>query len=149
MPIDFDDALYDKLQTKLGDKPLPNTFKFAKLTLKDLVKDKTILCPFCLEVLHISDFLYSQGLYKCKVCNNRITEHTLKLMFEWFNCEKPNVREFAKWVFGYRLNGFFQKIKFKEWNKNLYDLGFSFDFWNYYKVFKGEYQEEKEMENEE
>ncbi len=137
--------LYDKLQTKLGEYGiLPNNFKFATINLKDIVKDKMLICPFCLNMSHISQFFFSSGLYQCNYCKNRMKEETLKLMFEIFNQEKINVYEFAKWVFNYRLSGFFQKIDFKQWNKKLYEMDINFEFWDNYKKLKGEYYKDIE-----
>lgn len=111
----YERALYDKMQTRLTENGIEeNKFKFAKKMLKDIIKDKTILCPFCLNIFHLKDFYYSQGFYQCKNCKNKMKDTTLKSMFEWFNCEKPQIDKFAQWVYVYRLNGFFQKINFKE-----------------------------------
>lgn len=140
MSIDkFKRALYDKLQTRLTANGVePNSFKFAQKRLTDIIKDKNVLCPFCLSIFYLKDFSYSQGLYKCKHCSNKMRDKTLELMFKWFNCENPKIAEFAQWVYGYRLNGFFQKIIFKEWSGKLYTLGFSKEFWENYRRIKGE-----------
>lgn len=143
----FEKALYDKLQFRLGKNGItPNTFKYARKEVKDLIKNNRLLCPFCLEIFHLSDFIYINSLYKCKNCNNRITGKTLEIVFKLLCCEKPDIEGFAKWVYGYRLNGFFQKINFEKWNKNLHFLGFSYEFWDYYKKLKGENKKEYEDE---
>jgi len=140
-------ALYDKLQTRLGADciPVPNSFKFAKLFLEDKIKNRMIMCPFCLNSSYLTQMNIDHGLYQCNYCKNRMSDKTILLIFDIFNSEKTiKTNEFAVWVFGYRMNGFFQKIKFQEWTKKLYDLGISYDFWEKYKQLKGEYQQEKQ-----
>lgn len=141
-------ALYDKMQTRLGENclPIPNNFKFAKKNLSDIVKDKMLICPFCLTPNYLSSFEFDKGLYKCEKCKNRMHESTLINMFNWFNSPIIDSESYAKWVFGYRINGFFQKINFKEWNTQLWKFGISQDFWGYYNKYKGEYKAEQEGE---
>jgi hypothetical protein len=139
--------IYQSILTENGILPNPN--KFAKEFFKDKVKNKMLICPFCLTPQYLSQFSFDRGYYKCPKCKSRTTEKTLSLMFDIFNFPKINIDEFAKWVFGYRVNGFFQKVNFQEWNKKLHDLGVSYDFWDYYKKLKGEYQIEKQKEKEE
>jgi len=50
---------------------------------------------------------------------------------------KMEVKEFAFWVYEYRLNGFFKKIDFKQWTQQLYLMGISKQFWEHYRNFKG------------
>lgn len=141
----FERAKYDKLQTKLNvNGTTPNDFKFAKIPLADILKEKATLCPFCLHQNFITHFIYNQGFYQCVFCKNKMTEKTILNMIQWFTeCNSPNIKEFAKWVYNYRLSGFFQKIQFKEWNEALKDLGLSYDFWGYYNQFKGENTEDE------
>jgi hypothetical protein len=61
--------------------------------------------------------------------------------------------EYAKWVFDYRLCGFFHKIKsgnnsFEKWNKKMKELGISYEFWEKYKQLKGEFKEENKQDDE-
>jgi hypothetical protein len=53
-----------------------------------------------------------------------------------------NISEFAQWVYNYRLNGFFDKIDFANWNKQLKLNGISTEFWEEYRKYKGESQDE-------
>jgi len=54
-------------------------------------------------------------------------------------------QEYARWVYEYRLSGFFKKINFDLWAKKLKDLGIAYEFWEEYKKLKGEdNQTEKE-----
>jgi hypothetical protein len=55
-----------------------------------------------------------------------------------------NPKQFAKWVFEYRLSGFFSKINFKEWNQKLWELGVSQEFWEEYKLLRGDTTKEEE-----
>lgn len=139
----------DKQQTILSEFGiLPNPYKFAKLFFKDKVKDKSLICPFCLRIQQLKDFTYAKGFYLCS-CGNQMTEKTLSYMFDIFNVETVKTELFAQWVYNYRLNGFFSKIcldieeitkdnRFQEWNNRLHNFGISYDFWENYKRLKGE-----------
>ena len=144
----------DKLQTILTENGiLPNPHKYAKLFFKDKVKNKSLICPFCLNIQQLEDFTYSKGFYLCR-CGNNLTEKTLSYMFDIFNVETVKTDLFAQWVYNYRLNGFFSKIcldteeltkdlRFNEWCSRLHNLGISYDFWENYKRLKGETPKEK------
>jgi hypothetical protein len=59
--------------------------------------------------------------------------------------------EYAKWVYEYRLSGFFTKLKsgnnsFEKWNKKMKELGINYEFWDEYKKLKGEDVEPQEPE---
>lgn len=135
-------ARYDKQQTILTENTIkPNPRKYAETQLEDQY-NKKVICPFCLTWTTIQKMListksgYNKGLGCCPNCHNNIQFKTLFNMLEW---EPP---QFAKWIYDYRLTGFWQKIKpsFQEWNKQLYNLGFGFgkEFWDTYKRLKGE-----------
>lgn len=97
-------------------------------------KDNYYLCPFCLEN-HNNFSVESHGLVKCSKCNNQMKPKTLIFVTHCTN------EEFAKWVFEYRLSGFFKKINFVQWNKKLKELGIAKEFWDEYKKFKGDISE--------
>lgn len=129
---------FDKEQTRLSnDGCVPNTFKFAE---KEMHYDYNtrVTCPFCLYENLLFHFPKKEGFRACPNCGNRMMQRTL--------LNKMTVKEFAKWVFDYRLNGFFGKVypSFPEWCKKLKDLGISYEFWLYYHEFKGEISEEQE-----
>lgn len=136
----------DILQTFFSNngKIEKNKRKFATLELKDLIKDKNLICPFCLQIGKLNKFPFSKGLFKCTNCQNKMTRKTLKNMFDWFNSGYDiDVIAYAKWVYEYRLNGFWQKIiSFEQFNKRLYEEKILRQFWDEYKRLKGEYKEE-------
>lgn len=152
----------DKHQTILtmnGIAPNPNNF--AKEFFRDRCKGKLLICPFCFTTNYLQSFIYGKGYYKCRECGVRVTQKTLEHILDIFNSgETIDVKEFAKWVYSYRFNGFFDKIcldvksmqrdaKFRAWNDRLYKFGISQDFWGYYKMLKGEGITEKQEKNEE
>jgi hypothetical protein len=96
--------------------------------------DYTILvfCPFCLEQISLWKFKLVIGFRICPNCQNKMLLKTLTT--------DMSAESFAQWVYNYRLNGFFSKIfpDFETWNKKLYALGLSHDFWEEYKKLKGE-----------
>lgn len=114
-----------------------NPIKCAKITLK-AEYDTIIMCPFCLSTLKLAEFRFSEGLRVCSHCNNKMRLETLLKI--------NSIEEFAKFVFNYRFNGFWQKIKpsFKQWNKNLYLLGLSKEFWEHYHRLKGDTKKDYE-----
>lgn len=97
-----------------------------------------VLCPFCLTDNTLDKFAKDRAWYKCPNCNNLLTLKTC------VNIIKMNPKQFAKWVFEYRLSGFFSKIKFKEWNQKLWELGVSQEFWEEYKLLRGDTTKEEE-----
>jgi len=127
---------YDKAQTELDEKGLhPNT-KFYAIKKLEIKYDEKILCPFCFNYDEFQLFNKEGRLYKCPICKNCITLKTAN------DIRFMTSEQFAKWVFDYRLSGFWDKIinkDFKEWNKRLYDVGFGFgiNFWDNYKILKG------------
>jgi hypothetical protein len=101
--------------------------------------NEKVLCPFCLNFELFSLFSKKGNLYTCPKCENKVMLKTL------YNVRKMTAQDFAKWVFEYRLSGFFDKINFQEWNKKLFDVcfGFGFDFWEEYKKLKGERKQQQ------
>jgi hypothetical protein len=59
--------------------------------------------------------------------------------------KEMNVEDFARWVFEYRLSGFWEKVfpNFETWNKKLKDLGINYEFWENYKRLKGDNESEE------
>lgn len=128
-------AFYDKLQTKLGSEGItPNNFKFAYVPVKDELQGKTLFCPFCLTSTKFENFKYVKGeLLECQVCKNRMRGKTLAYL------SKIGMSEFAKWVYDYRINGFWEKVgDYKQWYKKLKILGLYDSFNENYKRIKGE-----------
>jgi hypothetical protein len=56
-------------------------------------------------------------------------------------------QKYAEWVFGYSLNGFWQKISFSSWKERLFEIGWSQPFWDKYKALKGEATKSDDTEN--
>lgn len=97
------------------------------------------ICPFCLETSN-KFIIENKGLIKCSNCSNFMRMKTLLFIKDCSN------QEYAKWVYEYRLSGFFKKINFEKWTKKLKDLGIAYEFWEKYKELKG--IEEKETQEE-
>lgn len=93
------------------------------------------LCPFCLHSGNIMVFEFQtpkgkkSGMYKCPECHNRMRAESLM--------QSQTAEEFAKWVFEYSADGFWQKTNFYTFNKRLKELGIATPFWNRYKELKG------------
>lgn len=133
---------YDKSQTVLDkDGCSENPHKYAeKIILAEFWK--IYLCPFCLESNELWKWNKIKGFYVCCVCGNSMTLNSI--------AQDMTTEEFAKWVFDYRLLGFWRKIfpDFETWNKKLYNLGLSYDFWNEYNRLKNEWKITHSIENE-
>lgn len=130
----------DLNQTKLSSSGcVSNIAKYAKKDLQ-INFNEMVLCPFCLEWSEWHLFKRTKGFYECIHCHNHMTFKTA------YNIRKMNPREFAKWVFDYRMNGFFSKINFQKWNNNLYEYGLSFEFWQEYKKLRGDNLNEKQYD---
>lgn len=139
---DSEIMLYDKKQTRLTvDGCKENDFIFAQ-DKKILKFNDLVTCPFCLYFDMLFKFKkVKYGLYKCPFCETEMRSTSLILDMD--------IEKFAKWVFDYRQQGFFQKLypNFKEWNKRLWELGIAKEFWEKYKSLKGvtdsdEYEDE-------
>jgi transcription elongation factor Elf1 len=117
-----------------------NTYKSAKQQFKTEF-DMIVLCPFCLSSYELGKFPLRKGLRVCPKCGLSLKTSTLT--------EITNLDRFVKFVFDYRFNGFWDKIctdiplinkdsRFNEWNKRIYCLGLSQEFWEKYKTLKGD-----------
>jgi hypothetical protein len=131
---------YDKEQTQLtkkGCKSNPNNY--AEKQYYDINFNKVVLCPFCLNYNELFKFIKNRGFFKCPNCLNDMILITL--------IKEMSIEEFARWVYGYRLSGFWQKVypNAKAWFKKLYDLGISKEFWNMYNRLKGESKDRNEF----
>lgn len=124
---------YDKEQTQLTKNGCEsNNREYAEKQYHNDNPEKIVLCPFCLTQNQILRFVKKRGLLKCPICENEMMLISL--------IKKMDIEEFAKWVFNYRLSGFWQKVypNAKEWFKKLYELGISKEFWDVYNRLKGE-----------
>jgi len=95
----------------------------------------TYYCPFCLYFGRESEFetKTSKGRpskkMMCPDCKNYMLKRTLE--------EKMTSEQYAIWVWGYRVDGFWRKCNFKVWKERLYKLGMAHKFWTKYKELKG------------
>lgn len=121
-----------------------NNYKYAK-SQPHIDFDALVLCPFCLKSYRFDIFRVDKGLRICPNCNTKLKLSTLSKI--------NNIDEFVKFVFNYRLNGFWSKIclevkpvtsntRFNEWNKRLHELRLSKYFWDEYKRLKGDNKNE-------
>lgn len=131
---------YDKQQTiltKKGCKINPHHYAEKELNLK---WNNIITCPFCLNHNYLYDFRKISGFFECPFCKSRMRNTSLIVNMD--------IAKFARWVYGYRLNGFWQKVfpDFNAWNKKLRELDISYDFWENYKRLKGVSDSESEQD---
>jgi hypothetical protein len=133
----------DKQQLRL------DTLKFMQSPLAseqlELKLSQIVICPFCLYRSTLEKFLFScgkgfhKGLGFCINCGQKSTFRTLLKMPTW------TPQEYAKFVFGYVQNGFWDKCKYGEWSTRMnLDRDISNAFWNEYKKLKGEKEEDYE-----
>jgi hypothetical protein len=162
---------YDKQQTILAENGcLPNPHDYAHVKKSYTYNDyRIVLCPFCLSYNQINKFLIKNKnevtinklIGICPNCQNTLQLNTLDELVDM------TVRDFAWWVYKYHF-GFWVKVVrnepkgsvigeqyFKDWCKKANQLSeneYNKDikgFWDYYKMFKGEYLEEnKKGDNE-
>ena len=131
-------AEYDKQQAKLTLNGIAKNVATYVVIITQLQPEKIMICPFCLGQHKTMKFYISKKngidkrLGKCPECQNQMLLKTLISMLKW------NAQEFAKWVYDYRLSGFWQKVNFNVWKKRLFDLNMSYEFWEEYKNLKGE-----------
>lgn len=108
-----------------------------KTPLEALInKSKFYICPFCLEKTN-NYIIKNKGLIECPNCLIGMRIKTLLFIQDCTN------QEYARWVYEYRLSGFFGKLKsgnnsFEKWNNKMHELGISYEFWDEYKKLKGE-----------
>lgn len=136
-----------------------NPNKFATVQEKGIDPFLKTRCPFCLCFHPITKFLitkydkkgnnkgYNRGSGKCPECGQGMQLKTLVSMRKW-TIEDPvaGVKLYAAWVYEYRKSGFFQKIKFAEFNSMLKSMKWSREFWDHYKRLKGDLPTEEEKE---
>lgn len=130
---------YDKEQTQLTKKGCKsNPHKYAE-KIDKANYDMIVLCPFCLNQTQLGKFEKHHGFYKCLICSNQMALRTL--------VKEMKIEDFAKWVFDYRLSGFWNKVypNAKGWFKKLYELGISKEFWDNYNRLKGESKSKNEF----
>ena len=94
-----------------------------------------VSCVFCLYTTKLQKFFKTDAkgrtiaLVECPECHNKMRLKTL--------LTDMTPQEYAKFVYGYRLSGFWQKCPFAKFNQRLMALGVSREFWNEYKKLKG------------
>jgi hypothetical protein len=127
----------DKQQARL-DPNSPSFLKEKKKAVISIIEVHTGVyrCPFCLNPNKINAYListkkgYDKRLGHCPACNNNMMIKTLT--------SPMTPEQFADFVFDYSRQGFWQKVKFKEFNDNLYRIGWPQRFWTRYKELKGD-----------
>jgi len=98
--------------------------------------DEPVMCPFCLHIGKINEFLLStkkgfdKRLGQCPECENKMMIRSLTA--EW------TPEQFAEWVYNYVESGYWQKVKFDKFRERLNKIGWSYRFWTKYKQLKGE-----------
>lgn len=103
--------------------------------------EKQVTCPFCLGLSDFRKFLVStktgisRSMGNCPLCKQEMYLKTLLGM------SKSDAKGYAKWIFNYK--GFWKKIKFAQWKDRLQLMGWTNEFWDEYKVLKGEQQQEE------
>jgi hypothetical protein len=151
----------DRCQTVFGRSEAAvievNPRKFAEVSQKGIDPYVNTRCPFCLSFLPFSKFLVSlkskkgkglgfdRGKGKCPECGQGMRLDTLLSMRKWL-LEGPlgeGVKLYARWVFDYRKSGFFQKIKFSQFNSMLKSMKVQREFWDEYKRLKGDLPDAK------
>ena len=97
--------------------------------------NKQVFCPFCLSDNIVQKFLVSgkkgisQSKALCPACG--VGMMLRNVIRKW------TPESYAEWAFGYAKSGFWQKIKFADWNKKLAEKGWAQPFWDRYKALKG------------
>ena len=95
-----------------------------------------VSCVFCLYTTKLQKFFKTDAkgrtiaLVECPECHNKMRLKTL--------LTDMTPQEYAKFVYGYRLSGFWQKAPFATFTKRLREMGISNEFWSEYKKLKGE-----------
>jgi len=127
----------DKLQTKF-DPTQPTGIKFKPQDIMEVTTLHTGVywCPFCLHKDKIEAYListkkgYHKGLGLCPECKNKMQLKTLT--------SKMTPEQFAEFAYGYRADGYWQKMPFTKFNERLKQIGWAQRFWNKYRQLKGE-----------
>lgn len=118
-----------------------NTYSFAKKSKSSFNYNYIALCPFCLSSNAIGDYSLRKGFRVCPICGSNMKLSTLT--------EIQDLKEFVDFVFNYRYSGFWSKIcldvpqttpniRFETWNRRLYELGISKEFWEIYRNLRGD-----------
>jgi hypothetical protein len=128
-------------------------FKDGQLTQKPppevtitAFNDKIYTCPFCLYQSSTGKFVIStksgfhKGLGLCPECKNKSQWVTLH--------RRWRIRQFALFVYQYRLSGFWQKCKYERFNTRLRLIGQLDNFWNEYRRLKGDTEDDNETTQE-
>ena len=130
------------------------------ITEKGIDPFLNVRCPFCLSHLPLTKFLitrydrkgrskgFDRGKGKCPECGQGMRLQTFMSMRTWMLAKAPEegVLLYAAWVYEYRRSGFFQKIKFAQFNSMLKSMGWSRDFWDEYKRLKGDLPSAEEQD---
>jgi len=95
------------------------------------------ICPFCL-VTSNNFTIENKGIVVCQNCLIGMKMKTLLFIKDCSN------EAYARWVYEYRLSGFFKKLKsgnnsFEKWIEKMKELGISYEFWEEYKKLKADY----------
>jgi predicted metal-binding protein len=107
---------------------------------------RQVSCVFCLYTTNLQKFfkIDAKGrtiaLVTCPECHNKMQLQTL--------IKDMSIQEYAKFVYGYRLSGFWKKCPFALFNQRLREIGASSEFWLEYKKLKGEYPEQNYSQEE-
>ena len=130
-------AIDDKKQLTLNPKSPTFIAEKQETTINiTQVHTGTFYCPFCFHKDVIGQYListkkgYHKGLGKCPECGNEMQLKTL--------IAEMTPEQYAEFVYGYSKSGFWQKIKFKQFNERLNAIGWSERFWLKYKQLKGD-----------
>lgn len=127
----------DKLQARISAKGeiLPTKAQTLQETFTTNL-NMQVNCPFCLCKEKLQKFLVStakgisQSRAECPECH--ITMRMSSLTAEM------TPEQYARWVFDYRANGFWQKCKYAVWKKRLVEYGWASQFWEMYKKLRGQ-----------
>ena len=132
-------AKNDKKQSKFSQNTtVLKPSYFIQTKQLDLMQE--VSCVFCLHTTKLQKFFKTDAkgrtiaLVECPECHNKMRLKTL--------LEDMTPEQYAKFVYGYRLSGFWQKCPFALFNKRLRAMGISNEFWSEYKKLKGENTEQ-------
>ena len=117
-----------KRQKTIKIQPKHNVLKpsyFIQTKQLDLMQE--VSCVFCLYTTKLQKFFKTDAkgrtiaLVECPECHNKMRLKTLL---------RHDSQEYAKFVYGYRLSGFWQKCPFATFTKRLRAMGISNEFWS-------------------
>lgn len=141
--MDYKTKLDDDKQTRLSSNGILPNNSFTKQYFPIVNFNDKVVCPFCLNFIEFGKgFMLEKGFYKCLKCGTLIVKKTLKEVIIM------SPEQFAFWVYNYRLNGFWDKVKpnFHDWTVEMdsFANNFSRRFWDKYKEIRGDNFEDKE-----